>query len=149
MRRSRGFTLLELLLVMAVLGVVMGMAGFVSMHNPQRLAVQEAQLFLRFFEHARAHALISGQTLGIQVNQDGYRMMRLTHLGWRAGGDLQPSELDLRLKHTDWSPVVPDGLVQLVLVDDEEHTPFILYFRRAGELLACVTSDGINLHVGC
>ncbi|MGE7990369.1 prepilin-type N-terminal cleavage/methylation domain-containing protein [Pseudomonas sp. NPDC089554] len=147
LRRSRGFTLLELLLVLAVLGVVIGMAGLAPTRSPQRLAAQEAQLFLQFFEHVREQATLQGQTLGIQVDEHGYRLARLTEQGWRGGGKPQSSELALHLRLDDTRAL--DGPAQLVLAGDEEHVPFTLYFSQGDEALACVVSDGLNAQLGC
>lgn len=146
-RHVRGFTLLELLLVLAVLGVVIGMAGLAPARNPQRLAVQEAQLFLQFFEHVREQAVLQGQTLAIQLDEHGYRLSRLTQQGWHASGKVQSSELLLRLKLDDAQ--ASDDLARLVLAGDEEHAPFTLYFSQAGEPLVCVFSDGLNAQLGC
>lgn len=146
-RQSCGFTLLELLLVLAVLGVVIGIAGLAPGRSPQRLAVQEAQLFLQFFEHVREQAVLQGQTLGIQVDEHAYRLSRLTEQGWQAGDNPQSSELQLRLRLDD-APASA-SLVQLVLAGDEEHAPFTLYFSQADKPLACVVSDGLNAQLGC
>ncbi|MFJ4351562.1 prepilin-type N-terminal cleavage/methylation domain-containing protein [Pseudomonas sp. NPDC089428] len=146
-RLSRGFTLLELLLVLAVLGVVLGMAGLAPTGNPQRKAVEEAKLFLQFFEHVREQAVLQGQTLGIWVNEHDYQLSRLTKQGWQAGGNLQSSELQLRL-HVDDAQAL-GGPAQLVLAGDEEHAPFTLFFSQASQPLACVVSDGLNAQLGC
>lgn len=44
-RRSQGFTLLELLLVMLLLGIVMSMAGVMFGRDPQRMANQKPAFF--------------------------------------------------------------------------------------------------------
>lgn len=146
-RGNRGFTLLELLLVLAVLGVLLGMAGIAPTRNPQRSAIQEAQLFLQFFEHVREQSVLQGQSLGIQVEEHAYRLSRLTAQGWRADGKAQSSELTLRLRQDDTQH--SGGLTQLVLAGDQEHVPFTLFFSQADEPLACVVSDGINAQLGC
>lgn len=146
-RDVRGFTLLELLLVLAVLGVLIGMAGLAPARNPQRLALQEAQLFLQFFEHVHEQAVLQGQTLGVHVDQHGYRLLRLTDQGWHASGNLQSSELLLRLQMEDAQAL--NDPAQLVLAGDDEHAPFTLYFSQADAPLACVVSDGLNVQIGC
>lgn len=147
LRGNRGFTLLELLLVLAVLGVVIGMAGLAPTRNAQRMAAQEAQLFLQFFEHVREQAMLQGQTLGIQVDEHGYRLSRLTEQGWHAHGKTQSSELVLRLRLDDAQ--ASHEPARLVLAGDEEHVPFTLSFIQADEALACVLSDGLNAQLGC
>lgn len=147
LRCNRGFTLLELLLVLAVLGVVIGMVGLAPTRNPQRLAAQEAQLFLQFFEHAREQAVLQGQTFGIAFDEHGYRLSRFGEQGWREAGSRYSSELELRLRLDDAPGST--SLVPLVLAGDEEHAPFALYFSQGDEPLACVVSDGVNAQLGC
>ncbi|MGM3215399.1 prepilin-type N-terminal cleavage/methylation domain-containing protein [Pseudomonas sp. PhalM4] len=62
--RSRGFTLLEIMLVLLLVGVVLAMAGLQVGQGPHRLARQEAALFLQLVQYARQQAGPGGAGFG-------------------------------------------------------------------------------------
>ncbi|MQG92422.1 GspH/FimT family protein [Pseudomonas sp. MN1F] len=146
LRRSKGFTLLEMLLVLLLAGVVMGMAGLQLGRDPQRLASQEAGLLLQLVEHARQQAVLEGQEMGVQIDARGYQLMRAFGNKWAAAGPRRDTGLDLRLS-IDGFPVMlagPGDAAQLVFARNDEYTPFSLSFDEAGVGLAQLSSDGLN-----
>ncbi|MNN27508.1 putative type II secretion system protein H precursor [compost metagenome] len=145
-RRSQGFTLLELLLVMLLLGIVMSMAGVVFGRDPQRMANQEASLFFQLVQHARHQAVLEGLALGIRIDARGYQLLRATGHRWEIAGKHRDIDLDLHVE-IDGVPVppgVPGMAPQLVMYGNDEHTPFALHFGVNDVRLVSVSSDGIN-----
>lgn len=145
-RHCRGFTLLELLLVMVLLGIVMGMAGFMFGRDPQRVANQEASLFFQLVQHAREQAVLEGEVLGIRIDHRGYQLLKATGHGWEIAGKQRDIDLDLRVE-IDGLPVppgVPGRAPQLMMYGNDEHTPFVLHFEAHGTRLVSLSSDGIN-----
>ncbi|MFK3817537.1 type II secretion system minor pseudopilin GspH [Pseudomonas sp. NPDC089407] len=147
-RRSRGFTLLELLMVMLLLGIVMGMAGFTFARDPQRMASQEANLFLQLVQYARQQAVLERQALGIRIDGQGYQLLRAFEDDWVAAGKRRDIGLGLRLRlEIDGLPV-PHALAgaapQLLMYGSDEHTPFSLHFEADNVRLVSVSSDGLN-----
>jgi len=140
----QGFTLLELLVVLAVLGVVMGMAGLVIGPDPQRVARQEASAFVQWIQHARQQAVLDGQALGVRFERRGYRLVRRTAQGWEAAGALREVALELHLDVEGSPRLAPADAPQVVLASHDEHTPFVLSFERQGMRFATVTSDGFD-----
>jgi general secretion pathway protein H len=74
--RSRGFTLLELLVVVVIVAIaaatiVFGMFGAERRHELRTEAVRLAQLI----ELARDEALLRNRELGLQIVEDGYRFL--------------------------------------------------------------------------
>ena len=146
LRRSQGFTLLELLLVMLLLGIVMGMAGFIFGRDPQRMANQEANLFYQLVQHARQQAVLEGLALGIRIDAQGYQLLQAADDGWAAVGKHRDVELDLRVE-VDGVAVphaLPGSAPQLVMYANDEHTPFSLHFEAGNVRLVSVSSDGMN-----
>ncbi|MGE8322883.1 MAG: type II secretion system minor pseudopilin GspH [Pseudomonas sp.] len=146
LRRSQGFTLLEMLLVLVLAGIVIGMAGLQLGRNPQRLADQEAGLFLQLVQYARQQAVLEGRELGVRIDARGYQLMKAGGRTWTAAGQHRDTGLDLRLE-IDGFPVLltrPQSAAQLVFYRNDEYTPFSLSFQEAGVGLAQVSSDGLN-----
>lgn len=144
-RQGQGFTLLELLVVLALLGVLTGMVGLALGRDPQRKAVQEARLFVQLVQHARQQAVLQGTTLGIQVDTQRYRLARRTGQSWQALGPWRDTGLGLQLQ-LDGLPVPPrpGETPGLMIHGNDEHSVFTLHFQQAGVRLASVTSDGLN-----
>ncbi|MFJ4065514.1 type II secretion system minor pseudopilin GspH [Pseudomonas sp. NPDC089996] len=144
--RSRGFTLLELLLVMLVLGMAMGMAGLMFGRDPLRMASQEANLFLQLVQHARQQAVLDGATLGIRIDVQGYQLVKANGDRWEAAGKRRATDLDLRLEIDGLAipPPATGRAPQLVMYGNDEHTPFFLHFEAERVRLVSVSSDGLN-----
>ncbi|MFK0094392.1 GspH/FimT family protein [Pseudomonas sp. NPDC090592] len=145
-RRSRGFTLLEIMLVLLLVGVVLAMAGLQVGQGPQRLAQQEAGLFLQLVQYARQQAVLEGRELAVHVDPRGYRLVKGEGHGVAAQGPRRDTGLDLRLEIDGLAvmPGRPEVTAQLVFSRSDEHTPFSLSFHEAGVSLARVSSDGLN-----
>lgn len=146
LRRSRGFTLLELLLVMLLAGIALGMAGLVGGGDRKRLAYREAGLLLQLVQHARQQAVLEGQELGLRIDRQGYQLMMRSGQRWAAAGQRRAIELDLQLE-IDGLAVSVQGQgngAQLVFASNDEYTPFSLHLHEAGVRLASITSDGLN-----
>jgi general secretion pathway protein H len=146
LRRSRGFTLLEMMLVLLLVGIAMGMAGLQLGADAQRLANREAGLFLQLVQHARLQAVLEGRELGVRIDTRGYQLMAGAGRTWEVAGPRRDTGLDLQLA-IDGFPVMLarlDNAAHLVFASNDEYTPFSLSFHEAGTRLAEVLSDGLN-----
>ena len=145
-RLSRGFTLLEIMLVMLLAGVVMAMVGLPIGRDPQRLARQEADRFLQLVQYARQQAVLEGRDLAVHIDPRGYQLLKREGQSLAAQGQRLDTGLDLHLE-IDGLAVTPSGrggTAQLVFSSSDEHTPFSLAFHEAGVSLALIVSDGLN-----
>lgn len=82
-RRGRGFTLLEILVVVFIIGVIATLA-MLSVDNraaDDRLQ-REARRLHALLETAGEEAVLFGVELGFEVVPDGYRFLRLDADGW-------------------------------------------------------------------
>lgn len=140
---SKGFSLLELLLVLALLATLVGLAGLSFGGDPQRQARQEASLFQQIVQLARQRAVLEGTSFGVQVDGQGYRVYRQGQTGWELSGERRDTGLRLALL-IDGQPVTPAGPPQLLIHDNDEHSVFALHFYQDAERLYSVVSDGLN-----
>ena len=74
--RRAGFTLLELLVVLVIVGLVTGMVAFTVGGDDRRATEREAKRLAGALEHAAAAAQWRAETLGISAEGPGYRFWR-------------------------------------------------------------------------
>ncbi|QXH51206.1 prepilin-type N-terminal cleavage/methylation domain-containing protein [Pseudomonas fakonensis] len=140
---SRGFTLLELLLVLALLATLVGLTGLSFGHDPQRQAQQEASLFRQMLQLARQRAVLEGAPFGVWVEGQEYRLYRRSQQSWEPAGEPRDTGLRLLLLLDGQLPA-QDGEPQLLIHENDEHSVFSLHFHQDVERLASVSSDGLN-----
>ena len=82
--RATGFTLIEILVVLVIIGVVLGFATLtVNPTGPgERLDTTSQQLVARA-RAAADEAILSGHTIGLQLGRHDYRFIQLTERGWQ------------------------------------------------------------------
>ncbi len=76
-RRPQGFTLLEVLVTVVIIGIIVSLATLSLGSNPARKVQQEAERLSALVGLAKQEALFNAQELGILFWQNGYAFMRL------------------------------------------------------------------------
>lgn len=72
--RQRGFTLLEIIIVVTIIGIVVGgVSVFITNDDPVRLAKKDIEKFLTFADHASDTAVIGGETVGLILEPPAWR----------------------------------------------------------------------------
>ena len=80
-----GFTLLEVMLVMVLLGLAFSaVVPSLPAGDGGAAIKKESQLLLQFLRSARDQALTSGQDLGLELSDDGYRLLTFKKDRWVA-----------------------------------------------------------------
>jgi type II secretion system protein H len=100
---QRGFTLIEILVVLVIVGVMAGLVGVRMLPDDDRTLHGEAQRLALLLEQARDQAVASGEPIAFSAEQRGYRFWSLdAENRWvpRAGDELlrdRPLAGDVRL----------------------------------------------------
>lgn len=165
MRALRGFTLLEVLVVVVIIGVMATLAVFSigSRSVEDRLAV-EARRLQELLALAADEAVLQGVEIGFVQTPEGYEFIALKDGQWiplEEAGPLrarvlgEPFYLRLQIDGRAVAPVRTDDpkaelKPQIVLLSSGDATEFVLdlkarqydpYYRLSGDLLGRMTLD--------
>lgn len=91
---AAGFTLLELLVVVAIMGIAAGLVSLSVAPSEERLVVEEAGRLAALFRVAQDEARVSGRPIAWQADTQGYRFV--------AGDMLRGSNPDDPLRPREW-----------------------------------------------
>lgn len=142
--RARGFTLIEVLAVMVIVGIVLTfMTLAVDTDSRAREMEREAQRLLALLQLASEEAVLRSEQLALRVDDTDYEFMILRSNEWLPLDDDRPLrprklpagiELELELQDNP-----PPGLTaededqpQVFLLSSGEMTPFVLTFSAPG-----------------
>ncbi|MFJ3482764.1 type II secretion system minor pseudopilin GspH [Pseudomonas sp. NPDC090202] len=146
--RSRGFTLLELMLVMLLIGVLLTLVGVGLTASPALQARVQAQELLGVIAQLRERAVSEGREYGLRFDSHSYQVMGWQSSVWAPLGDAHPlpGELQLRLElegqplRLSVSAIEP----QLLILSSDEISPFALHYETVQGRWLSLSSDGLN-----
>jgi general secretion pathway protein H len=142
-RRSAGFTLLELMVVMVLIGIIFSFA-MLSMGGDDiaDLMEREARRLETLLALANDEAIVRGEELGIRFADDGYEFLVLALDGWKMPDDgllkgyNLPADIQLLLElEGEQSLAVEDSEEdaelppQVLILSSGEMTPFSVTFN--------------------
>lgn len=147
LRKNAGFTLLEMLLVLLLMGTALGLVGLGGASDPAREARQQARGVLELLHLGQHLAVLEGREYGLCVAVGGVQLMNRQGQGWVKHGRGLSSAYDLHLRVEDRQQAL--GLAcerpQVLLSGTEADSAFSLHLQMHGRSMAHVAGDGHNV----
>ncbi len=87
-RYQQGFTLLELLVVLVIVGIMLGAVSFGTMQSSRQRLQTDAQRIALLLQMAREEAIVRNRPIAFEANQNGYRFLVRNENQWSLVNDL-------------------------------------------------------------
>jgi general secretion pathway protein H len=84
--RRRGFTLIEMLVVLMIMGLFVGLVSAITRPDDRAVLRLEAERLAQLLDFAAAEALLTGKSIAWTADASGYRF-------WRSGDDANWAEI--------------------------------------------------------
>lgn len=144
--QARGFTLLELLVVLVIAGLTLGMVSFNAMPSERQILLKESQRIALLLQLARDEAIVRNRPIAFEADQQGYHFLMRDDNAWQL---LSHDEL-LRDRQFQRAPVTVSitpgpiqGPLRVVFGREPVDKPFVLTLG-AGESSVAIRADGIG-----
>ena len=138
-RRRRGFTLIELMVVLVILGLAAA-AVVLAMPEPGGSLAAEAERFAARAKAARDTAILESRAVAVQIGRDGYEVARRREGAWQTQARYEWAERT--------APDLPGGAPAGIRLDSTGFAePARVVLRRGGDQAVIdITGDG-TVHV--
>lgn len=79
--QSRGFTLIEMLVVLMIMGLFIGLVSVITMPDNRAVLKLEADRLAQFLDFATTEARLTGKSIAWTADESGYRFWRSDDVG--------------------------------------------------------------------
>ncbi len=145
-KRSIGFTLLELLIVMLIMGVVLGAVGLSAAQTNKQVLQQDVQRLAALMQLARDEAIVKNRLIAVELDANRYRFFIKNDNGWQVLQDDVLRERIFKLSPIEFSLLNGVSHVSswhLVFGRDPVDQPFVLALQYAQDTYS-INADGIG-----
>lgn len=144
----RGFTLLELLVVLVIVGITLGFVTINAMQGGQQALQNEGQRIALLLQLARDEAILRNRPIAFEADSYRYRFLVRDENEWKTLGDdelLREREFNRAPVALSISPPVAAEADPLRIVFGREPVdkPFVLTLASGGAIVS-VRADGIG-----
>ena len=131
----RGFTLLELLVVILIIGIIVSFASLSVGQHASRILQDEAERIHSLLRLAGEESVLQGRELALQFNPEGYLFVTLDGADWVPVDEdrlfrereLPPDlEISLTLEGVEVDPHDSENPPRIFVLSSGEMTPFVL-----------------------
>lgn len=161
LKRQRGFTLLEVLVVILLITLLVSLVTLVPQGTSTQQARREADRFAALLDLLRQQAVERNQLYGVHIDAQGYDVQWLDGDGhWQPSTDFRRQtlpgtlrlHLDLAQAKPDHPPVTPNTIApnatgpqpDVLVLSSDENTPFNAWIESEGKSLLTIVSDGLD-----
>jgi general secretion pathway protein H len=147
-RTPSGFTLVELLVVMVIIGITLGLASLNAIPSPRQNLQEEAQRLALLLQLARDEAIVRNRLVAFEANPERYRFVVRGDTGWEAvtRDDLlreRPfKQAPLRLV-LEPNPNIDPNQLRITFGREPVDKPFVLTLA-SGENAVAIHADGVG-----
>ena len=141
-----GFTLLELLIVMLIMGVVLGAVGLSAAQSNKKILQEDVQRLAALMQLARDEAIVKNRLIALELDADRYRFFIKNDNGWQVLQDDVLRERIFKFSPIEFSLLNGASHVsswRLVFGRDPVDQPFVLALQYAQDTYS-ISADGIG-----
>ena len=133
--RAAGFTLLELMVVILIIGIIVSFASLSIGQNTSRIVQDEVERLHGLIQLASEESVLQGRELALEFDREKYQFLELGGEGWqpietdkmlRARELPETIELELQLEGVEVSFEDKKNLPRIFILSSGELTPFNL-----------------------
>lgn len=148
-RHQHGFTLLELLVVLVIVGLMLGAVSLNAMPSDLQRLQNDSRRIALLLQLAREEAIVRNLPVAFEADQTGYRFLVREDRVWTPIKDdmlrerafqLSPVQLQVEPSLVN---VAVDTHVRILFGHEPVDKPFILTLRAADQVVR-LTADGIG-----
>ncbi len=150
-RCPRGFTLLELLVVIVIAGITLGLVSFNALQSERQILQSDAQRIALLLQLARDEAIVRNRPIAFEADPQGYRFLMREDNKWQAiPKDDMLREREFKRSPVDFAidPPLPEQTHPLRIIFGREPVdkPFVLTLST-GDASVAIHADGIGHYV--
>jgi len=146
--RNAGFTLLELLVVLVVVGIMLGMVSFNALPDSKKALFNDAQRIALLLQLAREEAIVRNRPVAFELDSEQFRFYVRDDKSWQLLNDsdlfrerhFQKSPLLITMQPTPAKPGLP---LKVIFGREPVDKPFVLTLSFE-EASVTIQADGLG-----